>query len=71
MPIEVNPKVCHGKPVIKGTRIMVSNILSLLGGGYSMKQILEYYPELAEADVKEAIQYAVAAVEDEEIRLVP
>ncbi len=71
MPIEVNPAICHGKPVIKGTRIMVSNILSLFGGGYSLKQVLDYYPGLTEADVKEAIEYAVAAVQEEEIRLVP
>ena len=69
MPIEVDPKICHGKPVIKGTRIMVSNILSLFAGGYDIKKILEYYPELKEKEVKEAIEYAVSAIQEEEIRL--
>jgi uncharacterized protein (DUF433 family) len=27
--IVVEPEICHGKPVIRGTRIMVENILSL------------------------------------------
>lgn len=69
MPIEINPKICHGKPVIKGTRIMVANILSLFAGGYTIKQILEYYPELKEKDVKEAIQYAIKIIQEEEIKL--
>lgn len=42
--IVVDPNICHGKPTIKGTRIMVANILSLLAGGYSLAQILDYYP---------------------------
>ncbi len=69
MPIEINPKICHGKPVIKGTRIMVANILSLFAGGYDMKQVLEYYPELVEKNVKEAIQFAVNLLQEEEIKL--
>jgi uncharacterized protein (DUF433 family) len=39
--ITVDPSVCHGKPIIRGTRIMVSNILSLLAGGYTIAQILD------------------------------
>lgn len=70
-PVEINPKIAHGKPIIKGTRIMVASILSLLAGGYSLKKILEYYPQLKEEDVKEAIQYALKAVQEEEIKLLP
>ena len=66
--IVVDPEICHGKPTIKRTRIMVSNVLSLLSGGYTIAQILEYYPELSEEDVKAAIEYA-AAIIDEEIIL--
>ncbi len=65
----VNPEVCHGKPVIRGTRIMVANILSLVAGGQTIKQIKEYYPELAEEDIKAAISYAINSVQEEEIRL--
>ena len=68
--IVIDPKICHGKPTIRGTRIMVSNILSLLAGGYTIPQILEYYPELEEEDVKAAIAYA-ASVIDEEVVLIP
>jgi len=37
---------------------MVTNILSLIGGGYDIKRVLEYYPELTEDDVKAAVEYA-------------
>ncbi len=70
MTIEINTKICHGKPVIKGTRIMAANILSLFAGGYDTKRILEYYPQLKEKDVKEAVQFAVDLLQEEEIRLV-
>ncbi len=55
--IVVEPEICHGKQVVRGTRIMVENILSLLAGVYTIAQILEYYPELHEEDVKAAIEY--------------
>ena len=63
--IIADPDICHGKPTIKGTRIMVSNVLSLLAGGYTIAQIMEYYPELSEEDVKGAIEYAVALIDEE------
>ena len=53
--ITVDPGVCHGKPIVRGTRIMVSNILSLLAGGYAIAQILDYYPELSEEAIKGAL----------------
>ena len=60
-----DPEVCHGKPTIRGTRIMVTNVLSLLAGGYSLAAILEYYPDLTEDDVRAAIEYASRAIDDE------
>nr|BAL56820.1 hypothetical conserved protein [uncultured Acetothermia bacterium] len=65
--VVIDPNICHGKPTIRGTRIMVSNILSLIRGGYTIPQILEYYPELTEEDVKAAIDYATAVIEEETI----
>jgi len=58
--ITVDPDVCHGKPIIRGTRIMVANVLSLLAGGSTIAQILEYYPELSREAVEGALEYAVA-----------
>ena len=42
--IDINPAVCGGKPVIRGTRIMVRNILGMFAGGYSTEKVLACYP---------------------------
>jgi len=44
---------------------MVSSVLSLLAGGYIIAQIREYYPDLSEEDIREAIEYAVALIDEE------
>ena len=68
--IAIDPEICHGKPRIAGTRIMVTNILSLLAGGYSIERILEYYPDIEREDVIAAIQYAISTILDEEVILI-
>ena len=68
--IEIRQDICHGKPCIRGTRIMVANVLSLLAGGYDMARVLANYPELTENDVLAALEYAGDVVRDEEF-LVP
>lgn len=44
--ISVNPEVCHGKPCIRGTRIMLSVVLENLAEGLSPEEIVEEYPPL-------------------------
>ena len=44
--IEINPKIMVGKPVIKGTRITVENIIAMLGQGLSINDILTEYEGL-------------------------
>jgi len=67
--ITIDTGVCHGKPVIRGTRIMVSNLLSLLAGGYTIAQIMDYYPELSEDGIKAALEYAIQVVGEEVVVL--
>jgi uncharacterized protein (DUF433 family) len=67
--ISIDPKVCHGKPCIRGTRIMVANILGQLEGGESWESIRAGYPELSDDDIRAAIAYAAAVVQDEEVIL--
>ncbi len=55
--IEVDPEICGGKPVIKGTRITVKQILDLLSHGWSIEDIKEEY-DLSEEQIKAAIEYA-------------
>ncbi len=55
--IQINPKICLGQPVVRGTRITVSVILKLLASGQSVEDISKAYPELEVADVQEAMKY--------------
>ena len=64
--IVVDPDICSGKPTIKGTRIMVSNILGMFSGDYSINRILKSYPELSRLDVISALEYASQMIDGEE-----
>lgn len=55
--ISVDPKICHGKACIKGTRIMVSVILDNIAAEISNEEILRSYPTLNSADIRAAIAY--------------
>lgn len=66
-PIEVNPAICSGKPVIRGTRIMVRNILGMIAGGYSIDRILSSYPELTHEDVTAALEYAARVIDEDQV----
>jgi len=55
--ISIDPAVCHGKPVIRSTRVLVSNILSDLAAGLTFDQIIENYPSLTKQDIKAALKF--------------
>ena len=65
--VKVDPNICSGKPCIQGTRIMVTNILSMMAGGYSADRVLESYPELTRADVSAALEYAAQIIDGAKI----
>ena len=65
--IEVNPAICNGKPVIRGARIMVRNILGMLAGGYTVDRMLAAYPDLTRDDVNAALEYAAKVVDEEQV----
>ena len=56
--ISINSNVCHGKPVIKGTRVMVATIVGALAGGDSIEDVLESYPNITREDVYAALTFA-------------
>jgi uncharacterized protein (DUF433 family) len=68
--IELNPKVCNGKPIIKGTRIPVSVILEQIAEGESWADLLSGYPELEKDDIKAALIYARESLDHAEVRAV-
>jgi uncharacterized protein (DUF433 family) len=54
--IAVDPRVCHGKACIRGTRVMVSVILDYLTAGEPVDEIVRQYPALKRADVQAALR---------------
>ena len=67
--ITLDPNICHGKPCIKGTRIMVSVVLDNLAEGATKASILREYPTLRREDIKAAIAYAANRARNIEIRI--
>ncbi len=65
--IEIDPKRCGGTPIIRGTRIPVSVLLDQMASGESWTAILTGFPELNEDDLKAALMYAKASIEQTEI----
>lgn len=55
--ITINPKVCFGKPCIRGHRIWVSLVLDFLASGMSIEDVLKDYPVLDADDVLACIAY--------------
>ena len=58
--IAVDPKICHGKPYIKGARIAVHIILDLLSAGETVDTILQIYPQITKDDILACVKYGVA-----------
>lgn len=56
--IEINPAICHGSPVIRGTRVLVSQILGALSGGDSIETVLEDYPSICTDDITAVFDFA-------------
>ena len=56
--IEINPAVCNGKPVIRGTRITVQTVLSYLTAGDVVDDVLRAHPRLTKEDVLACLEYA-------------
>ena len=65
--MELNPRICNGKPIIKGTRIPISVILELIAEGKSWQAILDGYPELTRDDIYAALHYAKVALDHSEL----
>ena len=67
--ITTNPKIMHGKPVIKGTRVPVDVILGSLVGGMAYEEIEKEYG-IKKSGVLAVISYASSLVRGEEIHKV-
>jgi uncharacterized protein (DUF433 family) len=66
--ISVDPQICHGKPCVAGTRVMVSVILDNLAAGQSVDEIVSSYPAVTADAVRATLAYAADLARE---RLVP
>ncbi|ANC30375.1 DUF433 domain-containing protein [Isoptericola dokdonensis] len=58
--IVIDPEVVHGRPRVRGTRMRVTDVLSLLAAGAAESEILQNYPYLTADDIKACLEYAAA-----------
>jgi uncharacterized protein (DUF433 family) len=63
--ITTNPEIFSGKPIVRGMRISVELILSLLAQGQTSEDILADYPDLTREDIRACIAYAHAVIADD------
>ena len=56
--ISIDPAVCFGRPVVRGTRIWVSLIVNYLAAGESIESIRAEYPQLTEDDIRACLAFA-------------
>lgn len=68
--ITANPETFGGKPVIRGMRVSVELIMSLLAQGESVDSILEDYPDLEAEDIRACLAYAHAVIAHDSLEAV-
>lgn len=55
--IAIDPAVCNGRPVVRGTRVAVQTVLEFLGAGDSIADVLAEYPGLTREDVLACLRF--------------
>lgn len=68
--IVIDPKVCHGKPVIRGTRTPVALIVGSLAGGMGFDEVASEYC-LTVDDIRAALKFAGELVDQEQYHPLP
>ncbi|HXU32692.1 MAG TPA: DUF433 domain-containing protein [Thermoanaerobaculia bacterium] len=56
--ITIDPKICHGRPTLRGLRYTVETLLDLLSSGMTVEEILKDYEDLEHEDILAALAYA-------------
>lgn len=69
--ITVDPRQMGGVPCLRGLRIPVATVVSMVADGMSEDAILQAYPDLEREDIREALRYAAAALQERELPLLP
>ena len=67
--ITVEPGKCGGKPCIRGMRITVRRVLEILASYPTREDLFREYPFLEEEDLRQALRFAAASVDEESVDL--
>ena len=62
--ITIEPNICHGQACVKGTRIPVHQIISMLANGDTIEELLKEYPSLKQEDILACLDYAASLAEE-------
>jgi uncharacterized protein (DUF433 family) len=62
--IAIDPRICHGKPIIRGTRVPVARVIGYLAGGMTIEDVQKDF-DLAPEDVRAALEYAADLLNQE------
>jgi uncharacterized protein (DUF433 family) len=65
--ITIDPDILVGKPVIRGMRISVAQIVAAVAAGVPQEELLQEYPGLEPEDIQAALQYAADLVASERV----
>jgi uncharacterized protein (DUF433 family) len=68
--IVIDPNICHGKPVIRGTRVPVALVIGGLAGGMSIEEVQREY-DLSIEDIRAALGFAGKLVDQEQFHPLP
>ena len=69
--VTIDPTILVGKPVVKGTRLSVYFIIDLLAQGWTVSEILHYYPGLEPDDIRACLAYAGEMMRSEKVYPIP
>lgn len=67
--IAIDPRIRSGKPCILGTRITVADVFDYLGGGMTISEVLDDFPDLTADDIQAC--FAFAADRDRRLNVIP
>jgi uncharacterized protein (DUF433 family) len=69
--VNIDHQIMGGVPCIRGTRIPVATVVGMVADGMTEDEIVTDFPQLSVDDIREALRYAAAAVDERELPLRP
>jgi uncharacterized protein (DUF433 family) len=67
--IAIDHRIMGGVPCISGTRIPVATVVAMIAEGMTTAEVLEEFPQLTADDIRDALRFAAAAVDEHELPL--